>query len=62
MLRILAASIYPFFNQAPLSPQARIVKNWSMVCDDFGAQIRDALLKHNSAQRANELKELLAAA
>ena len=42
--------------------QARIVKNWSMVCEDFGAQIRDALLKHNSPQRAAELKELLTAA
>ncbi|XP_043229684.1 catalase-like isoform X2 [Amphibalanus amphitrite] len=42
--------------------QARIVKNWSMVCEDFGAQIRDALLKHNTPKRADELKELLAAA
>ncbi|XP_037086315.1 catalase-like [Pollicipes pollicipes] len=40
--------------------QARIVKNWSMVCEDFGARIRDALLKHNTPKKAEELKALLA--
>ena len=33
-----------------------------MVCEDFGAQIRDALLKHNTPKRAGELKQLLTAA
>ena len=42
--------------------QVRIVKNWSKVCEDFGAQIRDAILKHNTPKRAAELKTLLAAA
>jgi len=39
--------------------QARLVQNWSLVCDDFGNRIKASLLKNNTPKRAEELKQLL---